>query len=199
LRGDKIFGLIIYIITRMIYLSASKTYHIKGTLPTSSYIHTMWHRNLLFQPIIYKHLHLKSKLFAFISRSRDGSIIAYIYKLFGIDAIRGSSSKGAAKALLEAIKLLKNNNSIIITPDGPRGPIYSLADGVYQMSYKSNSPILLSSVVASRYWSFNSWDRFVLPKPFCHLDIYLETINVSHYNKNEANKIIKNGLMKYVF
>jgi lysophospholipid acyltransferase (LPLAT)-like uncharacterized protein len=74
----------------------------------------MWHRNLLFQPIIYKHLHLKSKLFAFISRSRDGSIIAYIYKLFGIDAIRGSSSKGAAKALLEAIKLLKNNNSIII-------------------------------------------------------------------------------------
>jgi lysophospholipid acyltransferase (LPLAT)-like uncharacterized protein len=196
---ERVIGFIIYLITRIIYLTTSKQYHIQGKVPQGSYIHAMWHRNLILQPYIFRHLNIPSQLHAFISRSRDGQIIANIYKHLGIDAVRGSSSKGASVALLEAIKLLQDNKSVIITPDGPRGPIYSMADGVYHMAKKSQAPVLLSSVVPSSYWQFKSWDRFVLPKPFARLDIYIETISVDTMPKEETNAKIKERLMKYVF
>ena len=56
-----------------------------------------------------------------ISKNKDGEIIAKVYSLLGIESIRGSSSKGAAKALISTIKEIKSGSDVALTPDGPRG------------------------------------------------------------------------------
>ena len=72
-----------------------------------------------------------------ISQSKDGEIKKKIYSLFGVESIRGSSSKGGTKALISTIKEIKSGNDVALTPDGPRGPRFSVVDGVINNCSKS--------------------------------------------------------------
>ena len=101
-----------------------------------------------------------------ISHSVDGEIQTGIFRRFGFNVIRGSSSKGGAKAALEAIQLLQDNKTIAFTPDGPRGPMGTVHDGVLMMAKKSGAWIVPAGVSASRRWFAPSWDRYMVPYPF---------------------------------
>ena len=133
-----------------------------------------------------------------VSENRDGEIITNLVSKLGIGAIRGSSSKGGAKVIISALKELKDGNDIAITPDGPRGPRYSIADGVVIISQKSGKNIRCFNAIPSKYWQFNSWDKFVLPKPFGKIDFYIsEPFSVKDMELEDAKSLIKTKMLQH--
>lgn len=193
----KVVPLLAYLLVRLIYLTNKKVYHFPKVEESEAFIFVVWHGDLLFQPLNYRKLRKDKTLKAMISQSKDGEIISKVFSLFGIEAIRGSSSKGAAKALISTIKEIKNGNDVALTPDGPRGPRFSIAKGVYAIASKSNARVIAMGAQPSKYWQFNSWDRFVLPKPFGRIDFYLsEPFEIANLDEESANKLIKDKIMQ---
>ena len=103
-----------------------------------------------------------------VSRHGDGEIIARIVSRFGVGAVRGSSTRGGTGALREMVAATRETN-VAITPDGPLGPRYEVKDGAIALAAMSGLPIFWVSWSTDRAWIFNSWDRFILPKPFAKL------------------------------
>ncbi|MGB0951928.1 MAG: lysophospholipid acyltransferase family protein [Planctomycetota bacterium] len=101
-----------------------------------------------------------------VSLNRDGEMIADIARRLGFDTIRGSSSRGASEAVREMLKVAKGPEAIAFTPDGPRGPLHSVAPGVVFLAAASRRPLMAIGFAASRYWQAGSWDKMVIPKPF---------------------------------
>ncbi len=101
-----------------------------------------------------------------ISRSRDGEIVARLAKRTGWYPIRGSSSRGGSNALKMMIEHLKTKRIAGHIVDGPRGPAQKIKPGVIRLAHISNAAIVPVYIAAKRAWYFNSWDRFLLPKPF---------------------------------
>lgn len=143
-------------------------------LPASSpCIIMLWHNRLvLIGPAI-----LKSKtprLFtAFISNSKDGDIAsAYTtsYPIGRVIRVPHDNKKQALQTLIE--KLQSSPETAIITPDGPRGPIYQVKPGTAIAALESGAKVIPFSWECSNYFEFKSWDRFRLPKPFSVIDAY---------------------------
>lgn len=157
----------------------------------------MWHGDLIMQPFNYKNFKQNGVVKAIISEHRDGETISKTMEFLGIGTLSGSSTRGGVKAMIGAMKALKNGIDVAITPDGPRGPIYSIADGIVAIAQKTNSIILPFSSVPSRYWIFNSWDKFVIPKPFCQIDFYIQDpVEIQNKEFEDAKKILLEAMMK---
>ena len=126
-----------------------------------------------------------------ISDPKDGELITQVIAHFGIGAVRGSTSKNAVKALVGALRELKNGSDLIITPDGPRGPRHSVSDGCVTIPQKSGADIQILDYTASRFWQFGSWDGMILPKPFSTVTYTLsEPFSVAGLEMNEAKGLI---------
>lgn len=106
------------------------------------------------------------------SLSRDGDISSSILRRFGWKIVRGSSTRGGAQGLIELIRHLRQGGTVGITPDGPSGPIYHIEPGAVYMSQKTGSPLFPVAFIPDQYWEFNSWDRFIIPKPFSRCIVY---------------------------
>jgi len=102
-------------------------------------------------------------LHVMVSQSRDGELIAQTASAFGHKPIRGSSSKGAVRALVQMIILAKKGNTIVFTPDGPRGPKYKIQEGIIYAAQKAQIPIVPVCFDVQHKTVFNSWDNFILP------------------------------------
>jgi lysophospholipid acyltransferase (LPLAT)-like uncharacterized protein len=100
------------------------------------------------------------------SQSRDGEYIARFLKRFGFGTVRGSSTRGGVKALVEMIRLMRNGLSMAFTVDGPRGPRREAKTGAVLLAKKTGNPLLPFSVECDRFWRIGSWDRLQIPKPF---------------------------------
>ncbi|MDR0746417.1 MAG: lysophospholipid acyltransferase family protein [Helicobacteraceae bacterium] len=165
-----IIGWIGYLYVRLIYLLNYKKHSgIKRLDPDKPYIVVFWHEYILLSAFCWRRLRKNKKdrrVFAMISEHNDGEYIARIVKHLGIGATRGSSTRGGVKALLAAIGELKKGNDAAFTPDGPRGPRRSIAEGVIMAAKKSGAEIVPICFKASRSYRLKSWDRFVIPKPF---------------------------------
>lgn len=186
---------ILYYLVRVIYLTNKKVYHHPKD-DGKPIIICMWHGDLLSQIYNYFTFRKDGNVKAMISHNKDGEIIAKLAANFRIGAVRGSTSKGAAKALISAIKELKEGNDLAITPDGPRGPRYSVADGIIAIAQKTDSKIVCFNTVPSKYWQFNSWDKFVLPKPFGRIDFYIsEPFDIKNLQFEEAREVIKTKML----
>ena len=107
-------------------------------------------------------------------------------KCFGIDAVRGSSSRGGIKALLSLKKWINNGYDVAITPDGPRGPRYVLAPGLILLAQKTQAGILPVRVEYSSFWRLKSWDQFQIPKPFSKVIIIFEPLQTIETGLDEA-------------
>ncbi|NOY52862.1 MAG: lysophospholipid acyltransferase family protein [Deltaproteobacteria bacterium] len=121
-----------------------------------------WHNRLLYTCYFLR----KKNLTMMISKSRDGERIARVARHFGIDSIRGSSSRDGLRAIGKMVRVLRNGGNGGITPDGPRGPKYQVQAGVLLAAKKSGVPILPVSINFDRKKIFASWDRFRFPYPF---------------------------------
>jgi lysophospholipid acyltransferase (LPLAT)-like uncharacterized protein len=187
---------ILSLVVRFIFLTNKKNFHKPSHLPTDPFIVALWHGDLLMQPLSYKATKPTGIVKTIISDHRDGETIAKVIKYLGIGNIKGSSSKGGVKALLNAIKEIKNGVDIAITPDGPRGPRYSVADGIVAIAQKSGAKIVIFNSKPSKYWQFNSWDKFVIPKPFGTIDLFIsEPLDIGGLEMEEAKKLIKEKMM----
>jgi hypothetical protein len=132
-------------------------------------IYCVWHNQL---PLALAH-YMRSRtrwpaagLAAVISASRDGGLLASVVESFGIQPIRGSTSRRGPQALLEATTWVERNFSVVITPDGPRGPVYRIQDGIIQLAKLTGRPIIPLSGFTPWKIRLRSWDRFQIPLPF---------------------------------
>lgn len=132
----------------------------------SAVIGAFWHGRQLMLAPLYRNASLPRKLVMLISAHTDGRIIANAIKSFGIGSVAGSSTRGGTKATLELIRSLNEGNNIAITPDGPKGPLHSVKDGVLKIAEVTGARIYPITYGSSRFWQFSSWDGMILPKPF---------------------------------
>ncbi len=130
-----------------------------------SIIAAFWHQRLLMMPFLPR----QGKVGMLISQHRDGEFIARAVKLFGVDAVRGSTTRGRFSALRGMIRFFHTGANIAITPDGPQGPKHIVQIGVVELARQTGAPILPVTYSASRQKVFASWDNFILPLPFCRV------------------------------
>jgi lysophospholipid acyltransferase (LPLAT)-like uncharacterized protein len=128
-------------------------------------IYCFWHQCVLPCTVYFR----KSKAVILISRSFDGELITRILRMFGFDAVRGSSSRGAREGLLGLKHVIDTGRTAIFTADGPRGPIYETKMGPIKLAQTTGAPIGAFHLQPERAWVMNSWDRFLVPKPFTRI------------------------------
>jgi lysophospholipid acyltransferase (LPLAT)-like uncharacterized protein len=100
-----------------------------------------------------------------LSQHGDADVLARVAQNFGFDCVRGSTFKGAARALLELAERSKRQH-LTITPDGPRGPRRQMAQGPIYLASRLQRPLVVMGFGYDRPWRANSWDRFAVPRPF---------------------------------
>ncbi len=127
-----------------------------------SVLWAFWHNRLL-GPLVPAR---NRKVGVVISQSRDGELISRVVEGFGYVPLRGSSSRGGARALRAVVAHLGAGHDVAFTPDGPRGPRYQVQPGLAYVARKTGSPVMPVGVSLSRKIVFRSWDRFQLPLPF---------------------------------
>ena len=128
-----------------------------------------WHQRL-FVSFCYSRFH-RLALRLMISQSRDGDVIADIAQRFGGVPIRGSSSRGGERALRQMISAMSEKRAGAHIVDGPRGPARIIKPGLILLAQKAEAAICPVYVSFDRSWTFNSWDRFIVPKPFSRVYI----------------------------
>ncbi len=106
-----------------------------------------------------------------ISQSRDGEMIARIVDILGWKAVRGSSSRGGMRALKQIHHLAGQGYRFGHIVDGPQGPFGKVKPGLITIAQFSGAPIIPVIASAERRWVVNSWDRFMIPKPFSRVFI----------------------------
>lgn len=188
---------ILQLFVRFIYVTSKKIFHHPAKLNDDVYVVAFWHGELLMQPFNYQKLKPLGKVSAMISEHRDGESITRTVEHLGIHSIRGSSTRGGAKALIGAIKELKGGDDIAITPDGPKGPRHSVADGIVAICQKTNAKILVFNCKPTKYWQFNSWDKFMVPKPFGTLEFFIsEPVDIGGLKNDEAKELVRKEMLK---
>ncbi|MFH1282080.1 MAG: lysophospholipid acyltransferase family protein [bacterium] len=125
-------------------------------------IFAFWHCRQFFLGYIRRN----DKIKVLISESKDGEYIARVINYFKMDTVRGSTSRGAVKALVQSLQALKLGYCIGITPDGPKGPVCKVQKGLLMLAQKSGAPIIPLSFGAKRKKIIKSWDQYYIPYPF---------------------------------
>jgi hypothetical protein len=128
-------------------------------------IFPFWHRCVLPATWIYRHQHPA----VMTSQSRDGEFIARVIRRFGFIPVRGSSSRGGQRALLEMNQQLADGNAVAFTIDGPRGPRGVAKKGPVFLARMSGAAITAFYVAVESAWVLNTWDKLVIPKPFSRI------------------------------
>lgn len=128
---------------------------------------TLWHGQML--PLLWHHR--DQGVAVLVSEHEDGEIIARVLTWMGYSLIRGSTSRGAGRALLGIVRTLRSGNDVAITPDGPRGPRHKFAPGAVIAANRAGAPILPTVAHVDRFWQLSSWDGFIIPKPFARITV----------------------------
>jgi hypothetical protein len=128
-------------------------------------IYCFWHQCVLPCTIYFR----RSHAVILISRSFDGELITRILRMFGFDAVRGSSSRSAREGLMGLKHVIESGRTAIFTADGPLGPIYQTKMGPIKLAQLTGAPIGAFHLQPERAWVMKSWDRFLVPKPFTRI------------------------------
>jgi len=122
-----------------------------------------WHSQMLAGWSLFKN----NKSCALVSQSKDGEILSAMLKEWDYKVSRGSSSKGGKEALRDLIEAGNNGYSIVITPDGPRGPARQIKNGALVIANECKIPIIPVKIIySSKKILLKSWDKFQIPYPF---------------------------------
>lgn len=121
-----------------------------------------WHGTMLVP--LYCHRDLNIVIMS--SLSDDGDLMVKVLNHYGYNSVRGSSSRGGMRGLLEMVKLVKGGMPASLTVDGPRGPRHEVKPGIVMMAQKTGGYLLPVGMACSNCYTFNSWDKTELPLPF---------------------------------
>jgi lysophospholipid acyltransferase (LPLAT)-like uncharacterized protein len=143
--------------------------------PKEPLIFAVWHNRLALVLDLYDHYMCRPqperRMAAMVSASKDGGMLARVLELFRVQPVRGSSSRRGAQALRELVGWGERGYDLAITPDGPRGPCYTVRDGVIATAQLTGLPIVPVSFRLNWKIRLKSWDRFQIPLPFARCDI----------------------------
>jgi lysophospholipid acyltransferase (LPLAT)-like uncharacterized protein len=121
-----------------------------------------WHGRILPATYFFR----RRGIVVITSENFDGEWIAGIIERFGYRTARGSTSRGARKALLQLTREMSEGRPTGFTVDGPRGPSRTAQPGAVWLAQATGNPVLPFHLEADRHWSIRSWDRTQIPKPF---------------------------------
>jgi lysophospholipid acyltransferase (LPLAT)-like uncharacterized protein len=167
-------ALLIYCVTQVVAATLrfrwdDRSGLIKDT-PKAPLVFCIWHNRLSLSLIIFNRFIRRflpsRKLAALVSASKDGGLLAQILQHFGVQPVRGSSSRRGPQALLELTSWAERGYDLAITPDGPRGPCYVVQDGVMALAQLTGLPIVPVAYHLKWKVRLKSWDRFQIPIPF---------------------------------
>ena len=133
-------------------------------------IYCVWHNRLALCIPLYeqqaKRRNHTAGMAVMVSASKDGAFLAAVLECFGVQPVRGSSSRRGPQALLELTSWAERGYDLAITPDGPRGPRYVVQEGIMSLAQLTGLPIIPASYHINWKWVVKSWDGFQIPLPF---------------------------------
>ncbi|MCL5019557.1 MAG: lysophospholipid acyltransferase family protein, partial [Patescibacteria group bacterium] len=193
-------GLILSIVIRLLKLTLrieieGKEYVEDAKRQGKGIIYVFWHGQMLVPMMVHTGLGVP----VMVSKHADGELIAYVLRFLGYSLVRGSSTRGGRKALIEMTHLLRDNREVAITPDGPSGPHHECKTGTVILAAHTGTPIIPVTAIASHFFLLKSWDRFqfVLPWSRCVLQ-YGAPLVFARYTQPEqvkkATYIVENTL-----
>lgn len=148
-------------------------------------IYVVWHSRLLLLPYLYRDRGLR----VLISRSRDGELVARLVHRFGFEVVRGSSTRGGAGGLRTLARALGAGHSVVLVPDGPRGPSETVKPGVVALARIAGAPVVPLALAASAEWRARSWDGFRVPKPFARCVVrFGDPVRVARRHERQADE-----------
>ena len=133
-------------------------------------IYAFWHSHILPLSYIFRGIGTT----AVVSTSKDGDRATAVAQRWNHETIRGSSTRGQISVLRQCRRALENKKNIVIIPDGPGGPRERVKPGVAMIAMTANAPVYPVRAFPRKAWRLNSWDRFMLPKPFTFITIRIE-------------------------
>jgi lysophospholipid acyltransferase (LPLAT)-like uncharacterized protein len=139
-------------------------------------LYCIWHNRLaLCMVVYYSYIRKKSRsngLAVMVSASKDGALLSSVLECYGVQPVRGSTSRRGHQALRELTTWSKKDYDLAITPDGPRGPCYVVQDGVIALAQLTEKPIVPVSYHLGWKIRLKSWDRFQIPLPFSRCEMF---------------------------
>lgn len=163
-------------------------------------IFAFWHNMLALSPAMFKG---HRDVYALISSHLDGKILNDLVDKFGCKVIVGSSNKNPLGALRNIIEKLSQGANVIITPDGPKGPVYKVNSGITEIAYKYNKKLIPVVSTTSRCFRLKSWDKLIIPLPFGTIKVIIGSpleltnnkvqnhMNLEEYLVNLTENLIK--------
>jgi lysophospholipid acyltransferase (LPLAT)-like uncharacterized protein len=166
-------------------------------------IFAIWHNRLLMLPRVFDPCFPTRQSYGLISASGDGDLIAIFIERSGYGTIRGSSSRKGVIALRQLVETLAAGGNVLVTPDGPRGPVYQASQGIVFLAQKSGAPVIPIHMEYSSSWRLKSWDRFVVPRPFATLRAIfgapIQVPPIADADQFEAQRLrLQNAMMSLV-
>lgn len=148
-----------------------------------------WHGTMLIPWFV----HRDKNFAAMVSKSKDGGLLERVLKPLNYKVIRGSSHTGGSVALGVLVDLARNECSIAMTPDGPRGPLHKMKPGAVIAAKRANIPIVLLGVGYQKKRELSSWDKFQVPKFFSRVNlVYSDPISIDEeLSYDDTSKVIE--------
>jgi lysophospholipid acyltransferase (LPLAT)-like uncharacterized protein len=151
-----------------------------------------WHGKMIAGWFLAKTLCSSKNITAVVSLSEDGRTLADTLERLGFSLIRGSSSKGGDEVKQAMQEALQNGDIIVLTPDGPRGPVNQFKYGTLRLASDNHYPIFFAEISYAKRWMLKSWDRFEIPKPFSKTSVQLHRLDLPAFNSdNELQNYTK--------
>ncbi len=142
-----------------------------------------WHRHILAMLTHFRGY----RICVPVSESRDGEYVAQVMERFGMASVRGSTSRGSVRLLRGMLGMMEAGWTAAITPDGPRGPKFSVQPGAALLARRSGLPVYPIGLAARPCWTLSSWDEFVVPKPWARIAIVIgPAVRAEEYNDSAA-------------
>lgn len=167
--------------------------------PPSDTVLIFWHKHIFAVIAYLSNFSREQSITALVSASEDGKLLQTLLSAFHFKIIEGSSSEGGYRSLLSLQEELVSGTTVLITPDGPKGPVGKLKSGVIQLARYSGKPIVCVHAQYQTWWELKSWDRAIIPKPFtrCELifsDPFFINRNASEFEQSELRNKLEASL-----
>jgi len=147
-------------------------------------IYAFWHGSVFLLPYPNR----DSGIVIMVSESRDGEIAAAMLRHFGLEVVSGSSKRRGDRGLLGLVRAMQKGKSVAITLDGPRGPLHEAKEGAIFLAARMQAPIIPVATGAKHCWILQTWDKFLIPKPFTEgAVLYGEPIEVNGTSQEEID------------
>jgi lysophospholipid acyltransferase (LPLAT)-like uncharacterized protein len=165
----RVLAAVAVVICKLIFLTCRKRWRVEAEninpytdTAGRRHLYCVWHDQILTTVFFRR----PRRVAALVSRHQDGSYLADAMQLVGITPVRGSSSRGGAKAMRQMLDAARELH-VVITPDGPRGPRRQVKDGIVFLASHSGRAIVPSATACRRGWRIRgSWTELLIPRPF---------------------------------